>query len=69
MEPYTMSAVFSEQIRRVLEDQRQELRDIRQKRRELLARLSELDDEEITAIVGIRKTRAILEEMSLDERG
>lgn len=64
-----MSAVFSEQIRRVLEDQRQELRDIRQKRRELLARLSELDDEEITAIVGIRKTRAILEEMSLDERG
>ncbi len=61
-----MSAVFSEQIRRVLEDQRQELRDIRQKRRELLARLSELDDEEITAIVGIRKTRAILEEMQAD---
>lgn len=62
-----MSAVFSEQIRRVLEDQRQELRDIRQKRRELLARLSELDDEEITAIVGIRKTRAVLEEMQADE--
>ncbi|MBM7600462.1 hypothetical protein JOC34_002853 [Virgibacillus halotolerans] len=62
-----MSAVFSEQIRRVLEDQRQELRDIRQKRRELLARMSELDDEEITAIVGIRKTRAILEEMQADE--
>ncbi len=62
-----MSAVFSEQIRRVLEDQRQELKDIRLKRRELLARLSELDDEEITAIVGIRKTRAILEEMQADE--
>lgn len=61
-----MSAVFTEQIRRVLEDQRQELRDIRQKRRGLLARLSELDDEEITAIVGIRKTRAVLEEMQAD---
>lgn len=62
-----MSAVFSEQIRRVLEDQRQELRDIRQKRRELLARMSELDDEEISSIVGIRKTRAVLEEMQADE--
>lgn len=63
-----MSAVLSEQLRRVLDDQRRELSEIRQDRRELSARLSELDVEEITAIVGIRKTRAILEEMSLNER-
>lgn len=54
---------FIEQLKRVLADQRQDLAEVRKKRREHKERIAELDVEEIELLLGIEKTEEILENL------
>lgn len=59
---------FIEQLKRVLADQRQDLAEVRKKRRDHKERIAELDAEEIELILGIEKTKETLENLGEGER-
>lgn len=59
---------FIEQLKRVLADQRQDLAEVRKKRRDYKERIAELDAEEIELILGIEKTKETLENLGEGER-
>ena len=59
---------FIEQLKRVLADQRQDLAEVRKKRRDHKERIAELDVEEIELLLGIEKTKETLENLGEGER-
>lgn len=52
-----------DQLKTILCDQRQELKEIRWNRKEIGERLAELDAKEIEVMVGIKKTKDILDHL------
>lgn len=59
---------FDKQIRMILSDQQQELREVREDRRAAIRKQAELDAREIDVLLGIAQTKAVIAGIAKGEK-
>ena len=56
-----------EQLTKIISDQKEELREVREMRRQTLRNLTEYDEKEVEILIGIERSKNLLEQLTGEE--